>query len=116
MKALEGAFNQEKALVGAFSVIVQLHRLIDLRHYPGEGLADGDLLALLHAGHRVHLAASLRGAGPDTAGRVDLYLLFLLQDLLLHLEQTCKRCHLLDVENGELEITLLSIPNIINHR
>ena len=28
MKALAGAFNQEKALVGAFSVIVQLHRLI----------------------------------------------------------------------------------------
>ena len=33
MKALVGAYNQEKALVGAFSVIVQLHRLIDLRHY-----------------------------------------------------------------------------------
>ena len=33
MKALVGAFNQEKALVGAFSVIVQLHRLIDLRHW-----------------------------------------------------------------------------------
>ena len=29
MKALEGAFNQEKALVEAFSVIVQLHRLMD---------------------------------------------------------------------------------------
>ena len=28
MKVLVGAFNQEKALVGAFSVIVQLHRLI----------------------------------------------------------------------------------------
>ena len=28
MKALVGAFNQEKALVGAFFVIVQLHRLI----------------------------------------------------------------------------------------
>ena len=28
MKALVGAFNQEKALVGAFSVIVQLHLLI----------------------------------------------------------------------------------------
>ena len=28
MKAEEAAFNQEKALVGAFSVIVQLHRLI----------------------------------------------------------------------------------------
>ena len=33
MKALVGAFNQEKALVGAFSVIVQLHRLIDWRLY-----------------------------------------------------------------------------------
>ena len=28
MKALTGAFNQDKALVGAFSVIAQLHRLI----------------------------------------------------------------------------------------
>ena len=28
MKAVVGAFNQEKAQVGAFSVIVQLHRLI----------------------------------------------------------------------------------------
>ena len=35
MKALVGALNQEK---GAFSVIVQLHRLIDLRHYPALGL------------------------------------------------------------------------------
>ena len=33
VKALVGAFNQEKALEGAFSVIVQLHLLIDLRHY-----------------------------------------------------------------------------------
>ena len=33
VKALVGAFNQEKAPVGAFSVIVQLHRLTDLRHY-----------------------------------------------------------------------------------
>ena len=33
MKALVGAFNKEKALVGAFSVILQLHRLTDLRHY-----------------------------------------------------------------------------------
>ena len=30
VKAVVAAFNQ--ALVGAFSVIVQLHRLIDLRH------------------------------------------------------------------------------------
>ena len=28
MKVQEGAFNQEKALVGAFSVIVQLHRVV----------------------------------------------------------------------------------------
>ena len=33
VKALIGAFNQETALVGAFSVNVQLHRLTDLRHY-----------------------------------------------------------------------------------
>ena len=31
VKALVGAFNQEKALVGAFSVIVQFHRWIDVR-------------------------------------------------------------------------------------
>ena len=33
MKAVVAAFNQEKALVGAFSVIVQLHQLTDLQHY-----------------------------------------------------------------------------------
>ena len=33
VKALIGAFNQEKALVGAFSMIVQFHRLIDLLHW-----------------------------------------------------------------------------------
>ena len=33
VKVVVAAFNQEKALVGAFSVIVQLHQLIDLRHY-----------------------------------------------------------------------------------
>ena len=33
MKVLVGAFNQEKVLVGAFSMTVQLHRLIDLWHY-----------------------------------------------------------------------------------
>ena len=32
MKAVVAAFNQEKALVGAFSVIVQLHRWINVRH------------------------------------------------------------------------------------
>ena len=45
VKAVVAAFNQEKALVGAFSVIVQLHRLIDLRHYRGQlicGLKCGD--------------------------------------------------------------------------
>ena len=41
MKAVVAAFNQEKALVGAFSVIVQLHRLIDSRHYPGQTLVCG---------------------------------------------------------------------------
>ena len=47
MKALVGAFNQEKALVGAFSVIIQLHRLIDLRHYSwknGRGPLESNIL------------------------------------------------------------------------
>ena len=35
MKALVGAFNQEKALVGAFSVIVQLRLLIVYSTRPG---------------------------------------------------------------------------------
>ena len=48
MKALVGAFNQEKALVGTFSVIVQLHRLIDLRHYLGE-VDDGGGVGEEHA-------------------------------------------------------------------
>ena len=37
VKAVVGAFNQEKALVGAFSVIVQLHRLIVYITNPGGG-------------------------------------------------------------------------------
>ena len=47
-----GCTITEKALVGAFSVIVQLHRLIDLRHYnfvnnDWGSLATGSLLGLL---------------------------------------------------------------------
>ena len=58
MKVLVGAFNQEKALVGAVSVIVQLHRLIDLRHYwsPDEAvqqLVAGELLDQPDAHHPV---------------------------------------------------------------
>ena len=56
MKALVGAFNQEKALVGAFSVIVQLHRIIayctsgDTRHTRerrGTSAARDQMLALI---------------------------------------------------------------------
>ena len=49
MKAL--AFNQEKALVGAFSVIVQPHQLIDLRHYSGHRHREGltELVSLYHS-------------------------------------------------------------------
>ena len=52
MKAVVAAFNQEKALVGAFSVIVQLHRLIDLQHY-----------SLLSAGRRLFDLAKLSSTG-----------------------------------------------------
>ena len=47
MKAVIAAFNQEKALVGAFSVIVQLHRLIvtalllGLQQLAGRGVVPG---------------------------------------------------------------------------
>ena len=43
VKAVVAAYNQEKALVGAFSVIVQLHRWIDLRHYLRWGLVTASL-------------------------------------------------------------------------
>ena len=63
MKAVVAAFNQEKALVGDFSVIVQLHRLIDLRHYwtgrlePGPGRRlDGE------AGHCSTVAGVMEAA------------------------------------------------------
>ena len=90
MKALVGAFNQEKALVGAFSVIVQLHRLIDLRHYyltsmvqveggellgrgqGREGLLDDDLglvqgVCVRDRGGQEHRAAGDPGRGRDGA-------------------------------------------------
>ena len=69
MKALVGAFNLEKALVGAFSMIVQLHRLIDLRHYKiqykftkpelGAGGGGGCPAQLLPARGYLRLKASL---------------------------------------------------------
>ena len=78
MKAVVATFNQEKALVGAFSVIVQLHRLIVystsdnippacarvgellevLLHGPGLGVYQpeaGDVDVVVHVGVQVHL-------------------------------------------------------------
>ena len=48
MKAVVAAFNQEKALVGAFSVIVLLHRLIDNTDLDTDGGEDAEV-SLLHA-------------------------------------------------------------------
>ena len=61
MKAVVAAFNQEKALVEAFSLIVQLLRLIDLRYY------------YIYSCLYPHLARVLVGeAGwPDVAGEGD---------------------------------------------
>ena len=73
MKALVGAFNQEKALVGAFSVIVQ-PVVEPMEHYytalnQGRGAAAaGPEAAHLHAGERAHeQGAALRPlpAGPQ---------------------------------------------------
>ena len=80
MKALVGAFNQEKALVGAFSVIVQLHRLIDLRHYAGRhpehraaarapaGLPAPAVLRQLGLRQGERGGRELRGGARQTAG------------------------------------------------
>ena len=68
MKALVAAFNQEKALVGAFSVIVQLHRSIDYSTSPptfsGPGHGPRQLLGAA-AGVTAEdaLAGQQRGAG-----------------------------------------------------
>ena len=71
MKAVVAAFNQEKALVGAFSVIVQLHRLIDLRRtnsyrvgggLVGEAVVAG--VAVLGAGYLQPQAEVLPGLVP----------------------------------------------------
>ena len=79
MKALVGAFNQEKALVVAFSVIVQLHRLIVYTalpithlagprpHVDGLGVGDGRELGGDAAGLRGH--GEQRGDAQRHAGR-----------------------------------------------
>ena len=61
MKAVVAAFNQEKALVGALSVIVQLHRLIVTSSSAlgvtdtgyDEGCKIGDIIAVLCSQHCV---------------------------------------------------------------
>ena len=73
MKAVVAAFNQEKALVGAFSVIVQLHRWIALRHWslacpcPGTTQGAGGNLSPkicgVNTGSHIYIDA---GAGRDT--------------------------------------------------
>ena len=60
VKALVGPFNQEKALVGAFSMIV-LHRLIDLRHY-----------FYLSNDHAQHLTAAYLWRGEERGGFVEI--------------------------------------------
>ena len=65
VKALVGAFKQEKALVGTFSVIVQLHRLIDLRHYsqpPPQARGPA------HAGVSRERGGAAHGAHPGHVG------------------------------------------------
>ena len=76
MKAVVAAFNQEKALVGAFSVIVQLH------NYLSGGVAE----AGGEAG-RVQLCsgAGLGGGPPGGGGRGSHTRHLLLLQLLHHL-------------------------------
>ena len=71
MKAVVATFNQEKALVGAFSVIVQLRRLIvnsssihlDVVHAP---LCEGPGVGL-----QVSQGAGVASAGPSAVIRIN---------------------------------------------
>ena len=68
MKALVGAFNQEKALVGAFSVIVQLRlKHYNLSCYRGHGTLGGEQQVGLAAGQR-HQQAVVLERDPPEAG------------------------------------------------
>ena len=68
MKAVVAAFNQEKALVGAFSVIVQLHRLIVNSTSVDIVYLSGTHLAGLQAPHG---ARGVDGGGAQQVG-IDL--------------------------------------------
>ena len=67
MKALVGAFNQEKALVGAFSVIVQLHGLI-VYNTDQEGAADVGVEVALYELHGPRPAHRHHRHVPQRAG------------------------------------------------
>ena len=68
MKALVGAFNQEKALVGAFSVIVQLRlKHYNLSCYRGHGTLGGEQQVWLAAGQR-HQQTVVLERDPPEAG------------------------------------------------
>ena len=86
MKALVGAFNQEKALVGAFSVIVQ-PVVEPMEHYTAleincaglrAGMVEAEQVAAPGDGGRFRLNSALssltssaRGAGTDAPRRTD---------------------------------------------
>ena len=79
MKALVGAFNQEKALVGAFSVIVQPvvepmeHYTALLKRLSRHGGRGGSMLpaglSFPEAGAGAASPGSLAQAGPDCVSR-----------------------------------------------
>ena len=76
MKALEGAFNQEKALVGGFSVIVKTESETDgsfiLQHYSGginqKRKCDIFHLVLCHLIEHVEEAAQLHHTEVEVLG------------------------------------------------
>ena len=72
MKALVGAFNQEKALVGAFSVIVQ-PVVEPMEHYKAPSAGDGvdyqQLEAPLYAGEQEGLRIARSYTQPEPGGQ-----------------------------------------------
>ena len=65
MKALVGTFNQEKALVGAFSVIVKLHEISGNHRWKFYCIPLPDAAAALPAPATTRQMSNLADVGPE---------------------------------------------------
>ena len=109
MKAVVAAFNQEKALVGAFSVIMNLRMQFGcnfLKHYLGAGVGEEGGVAPRHALVQVQLhrhEALLAAVGPPVAS-VEVWFEVLARGVLQEAEPLVETDHLVVVPGGGDEL------------